>query len=327
MKLKEIGEFGLIDLIKEGAIFDHAGVVAGIGDDAAVYLPETGLYQLLTTDMLVENVHFMFDKTTPQQLGYKSLAVNLSDIAAMGGRPRHAVISVGLPPRLPVEFVVALYDGMKEICREFAVNIVGGDTVASPHALVINAAVTGEVEPAGLLRRSGARPGDAVVVTGTLGDSACGLDLLRTSHWPEHEFAWPLVTAHLTPRPQVAVGLRLAGWGATSADDISDGLASEANELAKAGGVGIRVYANRIPLSPQLVKASAFLGRDPLAYALYGGEDYQLVFTIGRENLGRLDGARLTVVGEVTEKGDGVVLVAADGKAEALKPHGYNHFR
>ncbi len=329
MNLHEVGEFGLIDLIRENTVADPSAVVAGIGDDAAVYRPGAGLYQLLTTDMLVENIHFLLARTTPWQLGYRAIAVNLSDIAAMGGRPRHAVVAVGLPPRLPVEFVVALYDGMKEICREFAVNIVGGDTVASPHGLVINAAVTGEVAPDGLLLRSGARPGDAVVVTGTLGDAACGLELLLTEDWERHEFAWPLVTAHLTPRPQVATGPLLAGWGATSADDISDGLASEAHEIAKASGVGIRLYADRIPLSSQLTAAAVLLGKPPLDYALYGGEDFQLVFTIGQDKVGRLagKGGPLTVVGEVTAREDGVVLVAADGAAAALRPRGYNHFR
>jgi thiamine-monophosphate kinase len=329
MNLRDVGEFGLIDLIKEKTIVDPANVVAGIGDDAAVYRPAPGMYQLLTTDMLVENIHFLLASTTPWQLGYKAIAVNLSDIAAMGGRPRHAVVSLGLPPRLPVEFVVALYDGMKEICREFAVNIVGGDTVASPYGLVINAAVTGEVEPAALLRRSGASPGDAVVVTGTLGDAAGGLDLLLKGDWEKHDFAWPLVTAHLTPRPRVATGRLLAGWGATSADDISDGLASEAHEIAAASGVGVRLYADRIPLSSQLTAAAALLGKPSLDYALYGGEDFQLVFTIGQDKLGRLagKGGPLTVVGEVTAREDGVVLMAADGAAAPLTPRGYNHFR
>lgn len=327
MHLSEIGEFGLIDRIKEGAIVDQADVVVGIGDDAAAYRPGAGLLQLITTDMLVENVHFLLDKTTPWQLGYKAIAVNLSDIGAMGGRPRQAVVSVGLPAHLPVEFVVDLYRGMKEICREFAVNIIGGDTVASPHGLVVNAAVTGEVAPAGLLRRSGSRPGDLVVVTGTLGDSACGLDLLRTPGWEEHEFAWPLVTAHLTPRPQIATGLRLAAWGATSADDISDGLASEANELAKAGGVGIKIHADLIPLSPQLVEAAAIFGRRPLDYALFGGEDFELVFTISPEKFEQITyRGGLTVVGEVTGQEHGVALIAG-GAARPLEPRGYNHFR
>jgi thiamine-monophosphate kinase len=327
MHLRELGEFGLIDRIKDGALANPDGVIVGIGDDAAVYRPEAGLYQLLTTDMLVESVHFLLDKTTPWQLGYKAIAVNLSDIAAMGGRPRHAVVSVGLPERLPVEFVIDLYAGMKEICREYAVNIVGGDTVSSPSGLVINVAVTGEVSPAGLLTRSGSNPGDLVVVTGTLGDSACGLDLLQTPGWEEHEFAWPLVTAHLTPRPEVDTGLRLAGWGASSADDISDGLASEAHELAKAGGVGIRIYADRIPLSPQLLKASALLKRRPIDYALYGGEDFELVFTIPADKFARIAfKGGLTVVGEVTAREDGVMLVAR-GAATPLEPRGYNHFR
>ncbi len=327
MHLRELGEFGIIDRIKDGAIADPEGVIVGIGDDAAVFRPETGLYQLLTTDMLVERVHFLLDKTTPWQLGYKAIAVNLSDIAAMGGRPRHAVVSVGLPERLPVEFVVDLYAGMKEICREYAVNIVGGDTVSSPSGLVINVAVTGEVAPAGLLKRSGSKPGELVVVTGTLGDAAGGLDLLQMQGWEEHEFAWPLVTAHLTPRPAVDTGLRLAGWGASSADDISDGLASEVHELAKAGGVGIRIYADRIPQSPQLLEASALLKRRALDYALYGGEDFELVFTIPTDKFERIAfKGGLTVVGEVTAGEDGVTLVAR-GAATPLEPRGYNHFR
>ncbi|MDT8900024.1 thiamine-phosphate kinase [Anaeroselena agilis] len=327
MQLNEIGEFGLIDRIKEGALADPSDVVVGIGDDAAAYRPGPGLLQLITTDMLVESVHFLLDKTTPWQLGYKAIAVNLSDIAAMGGRPRQAVVSVGLPAHLSVEFVVELYDGMKEICREFAVNIIGGDTVSSPRGLVVNVAVTGEVAPARLLRRSGSRPGDLVVVTGTLGDSACGLDLLRLPGWDERAFAWPLVTAHLTPRPQVDTGLRLAPWGATSADDISDGLASEANEIAKAGGVGIRLYADRIPLSPELVEAAAIFGRQPLDYALFGGEDFELIFTIGPEHFDRITHrGGLTVIGEVTRREDGVVLVTG-GAARPLEPRGYNHFR
>lgn len=328
MKLNEVGEFGLIDLIKKDTIVDPANVVAGIGDDAAVYIPGQGCMELLTTDMLVENVHFDLSKTTPWQLGYKAVAVNLSDIAAMGGRPRHAVVSIGLPPQLSVEFVVGLYQGMKEICREFSVNIVGGDTVSSPHGLVINVALVGDVEPSGLLKRSGARVGDVVAVTGTLGNSACGLDLLFSSGWEDYEFAWPLVTAHLTPRPQVLVGQKLAGWGATGADDISDGLASEAHELARASELGIRLYAEKIPLSSDLAKAANLLNKRPIDYALFGGEDFQLVFTISHEQFTRLPQSQVpfTIVGEVIN-GQGVFLVEESGNSVSLEPKGYNHFR
>lgn len=328
MRLKEVGEFGLIDLIKQDTIVDPSDVVMGIGDDAAVYVPGAGKYELLTTDMLVENVHFDLSKTSAWQLGYKAIAVNLSDIAAMGGRPRHAVVSLGLPPHLTVDYVVEMYKGMKEICREFAVNIVGGDTVSSPQGLVLNIGVVGEAEPDRLLRRSGARAGDLVVVTGSLGDSACGLDLLFRSGWEEFGFAWPLVTAHLTPRPQVNIGPALAGFGATSADDISDGLASEANEIARASNVGLRIHADKVPLSPELIQAAAMLGKKPLDYALFGGEDYQLVFTISTDKFIGLpqDGVTYTIVGEVFA-GQGVLLLDAAGGKAPLEPRGYNHFR
>ncbi len=328
MHLREVGEFGLIDLIKENTIVDPASVVLGIGDDAAVYRPGPGMLELLTTDMLVENVHFSLSTTSPCQLGYKAVAVNLSDIAAMGGRPRQAVVSLGLPPRLAVEYVIELYKGMKEICREFGVNIVGGDTVSSPSGLVVNVAVVGEVPPAGLLRRSDARPGDVVAVTGTLGDSAAGLELLATADWQQHDYAWPLVTAHLTPRPRLDIGRQLAGWGASSADDISDGLASEANEIAHASKVGLRIFADRIPLSPAIRQAAAAAGRRPLDYALYGGEDFQLIFTLSQEAWAGLPAGagRLTAVGEVTGRAGEVVLVT-DAGTSRLEPKGYNHFR
>jgi thiamine-monophosphate kinase len=328
MHLKEVGEFGLIDLIKDDTIVDPASVVMGIGDDAAVYRPGPGMLELLTTDMLVENVHFRTSTTSPWQLGYKAVAVNLSDIAAMGGQPRQAVVSLGLPPGVAVEYVIDLYKGMKEICREFGVNIVGGDTVSSPHGLVVNVAVVGEVAPAGLLRRSGARPGDVVAVTGTLGDSAAGLDLLATADWQLYDYAWPLVTAHLTPRPRLDIGRQLAGWGASAADDISDGLASEANEIARASQVGVRLFADKVPISPAARQAAVAAGRRPLDYALFGGEDFQLVFTLSKEAWAGIPGGagRLTAVGEVTDRAGEVVLVDA-GRSSRLDPKGYNHFR
>ncbi|MBP2646258.1 MAG: thiL [Firmicutes bacterium] len=328
MKLSEVGEFGLIDLIKDGATVDQTSLVVGIGDDAAVYVPGRGKLELLTTDMLVEKVHFDLTTTSPWQLGYKAVAVSLSDIAAMGGKPKHIVVSLALTVETSVEYVVNLYSGIKEICREYSVNLVGGDTVSSPEGLVINVAVTGEVEPAGLLRRSGAKPGDLVAVTGYLGNSACGFDLLRRRGWEDYEYAWPLVTAHLTPRPQVALGQSLAAWGATSANDISDGLASEANELAKASGKAIKLYSEKIPLSPELVQAAALFRKKPLDYALYGGEDYQLVFTISPEQFARLPqvAGQFSAIGEVAE-GEGVTLLGQTGKPVRLNPKGYNHFR
>lgn len=331
MELQDIGEFGLIDILKKDTIHDPGTVVVGIGDDAAVLLPTPRQLQLLTTDMLVENIHFDLATTTAMQLGYKAVAVNLSDIAAMGGIPRHAVVSIGLPPAMPVEFVTNLYNGMKEICREYNVNIVGGDTVASPSGLVINVAVLGEVEPAHVVRRSGAQPGDIVAVTNTLGNSAVGLALLQRGEWEAFDFAWPLVTAHLTPRPQVKTGHLLAIHGATSMDDISDGLASELHEIATASKVSICVDANRIPLASELEQAAAILGKNPLDYALYGGEDFQLLFTMPVEQFRLLSsvdtGALLVEIGEVRPVGEGVWLLNDKAERQQIEPRGYNHFR
>lgn len=330
MELKDVGEFGLIDLIKQDTINDPGTVVTGIGDDAAVLLPTPRQLQLITTDMLVENIHFDLTTTTAMQLGYKAVAVNLSDIAAMGGAPRHAVVSIALPQHTAVDFVLNLYNGMKEICREYGVNIVGGDTVSSPGGLVINVAVMGEVEPANLVKRSGAKPGDVVAVTNVLGNSSAGLALLSRGEWEEHDFSWPLVTSHLTPRPQVKTGQLLAAHGATSMDDVSDGLASELHEIAQASNVSIRVLGERIPLSPEIREAAAVLGKEPLDYALYGGEDFQLLFTMDPGQFAIINsidpGAVITKIGEVLPPGDGVTLIDEIGKSHKLEPRGYNHF-
>lgn len=331
MELKQLGEFALIDLIKKNTIKNGENVVIGIGDDAAVLIPTPHLLQLITTDMLVENVHFDLRTSSARQLGYKAIAVNLSDIAAMGGVPRHVVVSIALPNSLSVDFIVNLYEGMKEICHEFGVNIVGGDTVSSPQGLVINVTAMGEVGSDQLQRRSGASVGDLVVVTGTLGDSGCGLDLLVQGQWQEFGFALPLVTRHLTPRPQVIAGSLLASLGSTSMNDISDGLASEVNEIAVASKVGIRIYGEKVPLSLESKQATLQLGKSALDYALYGGEDYQLVFTIPPDKWKPLSereiGVSLTVVGEVVEQMQGVLLVNGDGNISPLESKGYNHFR
>ncbi|MEN6411969.1 MAG: thiamine-phosphate kinase [Veillonellales bacterium] len=331
MELKQVGEFGLIQLLKEDTIADPSSVVVGIGDDAAVLLPTPHQLQLITADMLVENVHFALHTTTPWQLGYKAIGVSLSDIAAMGGRPHHAVVSIALSPETPAEVVLNIYQGMKEICHQFGVNIVGGDTVSSPGGMVINVTVLGEVEPGNLLRRSGAQVGDLVVVTGNLGNSGAGLELLSRPDWEEYEFAWPLVTAHLTPSPQVKTGQMLAAFGATSMDDISDGLASEANEIASASGVGMRLYSRQIPLSKEIREAAVLLEKSALDFALYGGEDFQLLFTIDKDHFKQIPAEEpdvpLTVIGEVVERGEGIQLINEHGDAVVLEPGGYNHFR
>jgi len=331
MDLAQLGEFALIDRIKEDTIYKADNVVVGIGDDAAVLTTPDTMFQLVTTDMLVEKVHFDLATCSAWELGYKAIAVNASDIAAMGGIPRHALVSIALPKDIAVDFVVSLYDGMKALCKEFSINIVGGDTVASPHGLIINVTLIGEVEPERLQRRSGARVGELIAVTGTLGDSACGLELLMRGNWEEYSFAHALVTKHRMPRPQVKAGRLLAALGSRSMNDISDGLASELHEIASASKVGMRVYSKKIPLSPEMQAAAALLGKEPIEYALYGGEDYQLVFTISPEAFAALGEVeidnRITIIGEVTTESLGVLLVTDDDNTLPLVAKGYNHFR
>ncbi|MBP1764296.1 MAG: thiamine-monophosphate kinase [Firmicutes bacterium] len=331
LQVKQVGEFGLIDLIKRDTLVRKDNVIVGIGDDAAVLKPDPRQLQLFTTDMLIEDIHFRMKTISPWQLGYKAMAVNFSDIAAMGGEPRHAVVSLATNENTDADFIVQLYEGMKAICRQYGVNIVGGDTVASPAGMAINVAVLGEVAPEHLLLRSGAMAGDLVMVTGTLGNSGGGLDLLARDDWQSYAFAAKLVKAHREPIPQVQAALLIAAAGASSMDDVSDGLSSEANEIAGASKVGMRIYAEQIPLSPELREAAALIGKPALDYALYGGEDYELLFTIPPAKAAQLGstvaGVPVAVIGEVVDAGCGVMLIGKEGQARLLEPKGYNAFR
>lgn len=327
MSIKELGEFGLIEQLAQNTIVEQQSVIVGIGDDAAAVVPRAGTVQLLTTDMLVEGIHFKLEWMTLFQLGYKAMAVNISDIAAMGGYPKQALVSIAIPANYEANGIIELYNGMKQCCHEYTVNIVGGDTVASLAGLVINVSMLGEVFPDKMVRRSGAQVGDIVAVTGTLGNSAAGLDVLLRENGAGTE-ANALLQAHLLPRPQVAAGQMLASYGATSMNDISDGLASEISEIAAASGVGIELYAQDIPLSEDL---RGYAGVKALDYALYGGEDYELVFTISPQNYKRIAEQKkidimITKIGLVCAKQE-VLLIDAQGNRTDLKPQGYNHFR
>jgi thiamine-monophosphate kinase len=328
MKLSEIGEFGLIDRIAKNTIQDATTVLCGIGDDAAVLKPVAGMVLLATADMLVEDVHFRLDTITPWQLGFKSLAVNISDIAAMGGIPRHALVCLGLPRTVAVAFVEQFYEGLKHLAALQKVNIVGGDTVSSPGGLIINVTLLGETEQDRAIYRSGALLGDAVVVSGTLGDSAAGLLLLlNKAVFANGE---RLLSAHLTPEPQVALGRVCSSCHVHAMNDISDGLASELHEICKASGLGARIYEAALPLSDSLTALADKLGTSAVDYALYGGEDYQLVFTATRQQLAEVSRLmpeiKLTVVGQITEPQTGLILVKQNGQEEPLQPKGYNHF-
>jgi thiamine-monophosphate kinase len=310
-------------------------VVVGVGDDAAVLEAPAG-HQVLTTDLLVEHVHFERDAISARDLGAKAITVNVSDIAAMGASPRCALVSIALPDDVEVPWLMELYGGMREACLEHALSLVGGDTNRGD-VLVVSVTVVGEVAPGRAVTRSGARVGDAVVVTGDLGAAAGGLALSRagaatTADALSRPWGRVLLDALARPVARVGEGQTLAGRGATAMMDLSDGLATDLSRLCLASGVGARLDLDAIPVSAALADAAPALGVDPLELALGGGEDYELVATLGladvdraRHELHERFGVRLSVVGEVVE-GTGVTGVSADGREARLRPSGWDHF-
>ncbi|MBW2133588.1 MAG: thiamine-phosphate kinase, partial [Deltaproteobacteria bacterium] len=236
MNLKDMGEFGWIDRIRENCLIRKDAVLKGIGDDAAVFQVAPDTATLVTTDLLVERVHFLKDAASPFDLGYKALAVNLSDIAAMGGTPREAFVSIGIPKDFTVEYLDALYQGMKHLAAEHRVNILGGDTTGSKTDLIINIMVVGTAPPEEILYRHGARPGDVILSTGFLGDSRAGLHLILEGIPLASPHLKDLVLSHLKPYPYVREGRFLARHGGVrSAIDVSDGLSSDLSHILKAG--------------------------------------------------------------------------------------------
>lgn len=335
MKLSEIGEFGLIERVTKELPVSRSKVLKGVGDDTAVLRTGGDKLLLMTTDMLVEGVHFSFDYARPKEVGKKALVVNISDIAAMGGLPTHATVALGIPDGFAVKDVEALYAGLTYACNMYKVNIVGGDTVKSPERLVINVSLLGEVEAFRVIYRSGARPGDVIAVTGPLGGSAAGLYALQQ---PDPEYPKDVVKAlrsrHLSPAARVKEGRILSGSGAVTAmNDISDGLASEVTEICRASGAGCVLRAADIPVEKAAGKLAGICGLDPLEWALYGGEDYELVFTVRPDRLSNLKdimkkwGYSIDVCGEITGPDEGCRILWPSGETAPLEPRGYNHFR
>jgi thiamine-monophosphate kinase len=328
------GEDALIGVVARMAAAHAPGVGTGIGDDAAVLETVAGRVLLATTDLLVEEVHFRRRWTGLGDLGWKSIAVNLSDIAAMGGTPRWALLALACPEDTGEPEVRAFYEGALEVASEHGVAVVGGDTSASPAGWFVNVTLLGETAHRPLLR-STARPGDVVAVTGTLGRSAAGLAVLELGSppagFPPAALA-SLTSAHLRPRPRVREGRWLGADGTTHAlMDLSDGLGTDLPRLCRASGVGARIELARLPLDEATRALARALDADPLAWATGGGEDYELLLTCPASDFGRLGrdhadatGTRLTAIGEVVEARD-ITWLDAEGRATVATP-GWEHF-
>jgi len=326
------GEHGLIAELSRIFGRPPGQVVCGIGDDTAVIGPEKGYQLLWTIDALIEGVHFDLGYTSLRQLGRKALAVNLSDIAAMGGEPQYVLLALGWPPERELPGALELARGMQEMAQEYGVALIGGDTVSSPGSLSLSLTVLGRVEPSMVLRRDRAQVGDLIYVTGPLGQAAAGLEVLRRGlKMPEATMA-PLRQAFLDPRPQVRAGRVLACHHlATALIDLSDGVASDLYQVCRLSHVGAVVDAGSVPMPPGVGEVAGMTGRDPLDLALKGGEDYQLLFTARPEQktaiqecFGQAGLSEPTCIGAI-EAGSGVRLRQQAGEQD-ISGAGFDHF-
>jgi thiamine-monophosphate kinase len=330
--LAELGERGLIARLRRQLPPPGPEVLVGIGDDAAAVAwgSET---LLLTTDALLEGVHFRRSTARLRDIGAKAIAVNVSDIAAMGGEPRYALLALALPPSLAVAEVDDLYAGIHDMARRHGVTVVGGDTCAAPGGVVLSVTLVGRVDGAPL-RRSGAQPGDAILVTGTLGAAAAGLALLERSPGAlPPAVVEAVVRPHRLPTPRVAESrlIRASGW-ATAMIDVSDGLVTDLGHIATESRVGARIDVDALPVCEATRAVAQALGRDPLRWALSGGEDYELLFTATADRAGELaravadrTGTPVHRIGEVRPPGEGVRFVDGGGHPHAVEP-GFDHF-
>jgi len=330
MKISSLGEFGLIEQIRRTAARDAKRVRVGIGDDAAALMLSPASALLATTDMLLEGVHFDLATTDLFSLGWKSAAVNLSDIAAMGGTPRFCLTALGIPPPLSVEDIRVFYRGVNACLKKFGAVLVGGDTCRSRTGLVISVSMLGEMEKKRVITRSGARPGDLIFVTGTLGDSAAGLEVLQRKAGGRGQGTEvrKLIEKHLRPVPLIVEGRKIAASGIASAMiDVSDGLSSDLGHICEESGVGAEIVAANIPLSTSVMSLKT-LERPALAYALSGGEDYELLFTVPPDKLRKFRSLRLgaSEIGVIT-RGRSMSIVGGDGRKALLPASGYDHFR
>jgi len=306
-------------------------VLRAIGDDAAVFSVSSSRCLLATVDVLNESVHFSLESTTAYLLGRKSLAVNLSDVAAMGGVPLYYFVGLSLPQYFSAAFVRDFYRGMRAQARRFNVALLGGDTVAASGGLSIAVTLIGEAEKRRVVYRSGARVGDLVFVSGTLGDSALGLALLQQGSSVSSRKQ--LIRRHLDPEPRVALGSALAGQGiATSMIDISDGLAADLGHLLEQSRVGADVYLEKLPLSRVYRRQCPLLCHDLYAPALGGGEDYELLFTVSPshrrtvEACARKLGIAVSCIGCITGDTERLRIIDEQGKDYKLEKKGFCHF-
>lgn len=332
-------EFDFINSLRKRLAAAAQPLIAGIGDDAAVFRTAAGKDTVITADLLVEDIDFRRTTTPPYLLGHKALAVSLSDIAAMGARPLWSMISIGVPEDVwQTEFVDRLYDGLLDLANRYGVQLIGGDTSRTPENIVIDSIVAGECAAGMSVMRSGASPGDQIFVTGSIGAAAAGLRLIeRGAHLAEQNLGDDdsqkldyILLRQLRPEPRVGWGIVLGEEHlATSMIDLSDGLSSDINHLCAASGVGALIDSSLLPIDDRVIELCGRRALDPLQLALHGGEDFELLFTVKPGDAKRLprrvDGIEIKRIGEVTNASDGI-RISEGPRIWELKPGGWKHF-
>ena len=335
-EISELGEFGLIDEIAKNVSIKNQSTVKGIGDDAAV-IDAGEAYTLLSADMLLEGVHFDLSYAPLPHLGYKAIAVNVSDIAAMNGQPKQVTVSLGLSNRFSMQAVEALYQGINAAAKDFNVDVVGGDTTSSKSGLVISVSVMGVVAKDRVAYRNGARLNDIICATGDLGAAFIGLQVLEREKQtflanpnmqPQLDNYQYVVQRQLKPiaRMDIIHELDQLGVEPSSMIDISDGLASECFHISEQSKVGMVLYEDKLPMDQQTYQTAVEFNLDPITCTLNGGEDYELLFTISQEDHAKLEKhPDIHFIGYVQEAAKGNSLVTKNGNTIALKAQGWNH--
>ena len=330
MKLRDIGEFRVISSIRSDLKDFQKEVIVGIGDDtAAIEVSGTKLL-LFTSDSLVEDIHFKWDYTSPFQVGWKALVVNISDIAAVGGNPTYCLVSLALPSDTERNLVREVYRGLKKAASKYRVGIVGGDTVRAP-SFIITVSLLGEVKRENIVLRSGAKPGDLIYVTGQLGSSGAGLACLKAPNGKvKPKIRQFLIKKHLIPSPRLVEGQKIASSQiATSMIDLSDGLASDLHRLTEESKVGAVLWEDEFPTALATEQLAKVMGKSLLEWVLYGGEDYELLFTVlpnKRKKIEQTLGFPHTLIGEIVDRDQGIYLKKRGGNRTKIEDGGYNHF-
>jgi thiamine-monophosphate kinase len=337
-ELSELGEFGLIDLLTNDIILENKSSLVGVGDDAAV-IDNKGKLTLVSTDLLVEGVHFDLIYTPLKHLGYKAAVANISDIAAMNGTARQLLVGLSVSSRFPVEALEELYAGIRQACKVYHVDLVGGDTTSSVKGLFLSITVIGDVDPADVTYRNTARENDLICVTGDLGAAYMGLLLLEREKaafqgdpnmQPDLEGYDYILERQLKPEPRTDIVrlLKEAHIKPTAMIDISDGLGSEILHICKGSKLGCRIYEEKIPIDPTTITMAGIFGIGPWTAALNGGEDYELLFTINQQDFEKVRAIPGTsVIGHMTDLAQGAHIVAGDGALVEITAQGWNALR